>query len=241
MPPAVAAAAANGKDNGESMQDEIGQLMGNGDEMVSNSMYEGSTKESKKAPEVIQIEEEYNALTSYDLVLRRGRCGRYFAKYVQKSIFEDCDIGNSDCEDDGLNDKNNSRKRRKRYYDLEEYLHADGTRGLSNFQGLLMRDQKYLRKNMHKVNTLFVKEYATKITKKQQLNPEQLRLENQISVGSIVQDYAIGNGIGESGSNFDFDEGIRKYVKRVFDPILDVVQSTCPENDPPEKTLEEYK
>ena len=34
-----------------------------------------------------------------------------------------------------------------------------------------MRDQKYLRKNMHKVNTLFVKEYATKITKKQ-MNPE---------------------------------------------------------------------
>ena len=60
-------------------------------------------------------------------------------------------------------------------------------------------------------------------------------------MGSIVQDYAIGNGNGESGSNFDFDEGIRKYVKRVFDPILDVVQSTCPENDPPEKTLEEYK
>ena len=56
MPPAAAAAAVgNGKDNGESMQDEIGGLliMGNGDEMVSNSMYEGSTKESKKAPEVI--------------------------------------------------------------------------------------------------------------------------------------------------------------------------------------------
>ena len=52
MPPA--AAVGNGKDNGESMQDEIGLLiMGNGDEMVSNSMYEGSTKESKKAPEVI--------------------------------------------------------------------------------------------------------------------------------------------------------------------------------------------
>ena len=53
MSPAAAATVCNGKDNGESMQDEIGQLMGNGDEMVSNSMYEGSTKESKKAPEVI--------------------------------------------------------------------------------------------------------------------------------------------------------------------------------------------
>jgi len=146
-----------------------------GDEMISNSMYEGSTKESKKTPEVLQIEDEYIALTSYDLVLRRGRCGRYFAKYVQKSIFEDCDLGaanNSDGEDDGLVDKNNAaRKRRKRYYDLEEYLHGDGPRGLNNFSGLLMRDQKYLRKNMHKVNTLSVKEYATKITKKQ-LNPE---------------------------------------------------------------------
>lgn len=119
------------------MQDEISQMMVVvGDEFISNSLYEGSTKESKKPPEVLQIEDEYNALTGYDLVLRRGRCGRYFAKYVQKSIFEDCDLGtgNSDGEEDGgNNDKNISRKRRKRYYDLEEYLHGDGVKGINNF------------------------------------------------------------------------------------------------------------
>lgn len=53
---------------------------------------DGSTREttiSKKAPEMLQIEEEYNALMQQSIVLRRGRCGRMFTKYVQKSIFED--------------------------------------------------------------------------------------------------------------------------------------------------------
>jgi hypothetical protein len=69
-----------------------------------------------------------------------------------------------------------------------------------------MRDQKYLRKNLHKVNSLFVKEYATKITKRgsdlsksvlpnQHQNPE-LRLENQMSINSLANDYAFaGAGI----------------------------------------------
>jgi hypothetical protein len=47
--------------------------------------------QSKKAPEMLQIEEEYNALMQQNIVLRRGRCGRLFAKYIQKSIFEDSD------------------------------------------------------------------------------------------------------------------------------------------------------
>jgi hypothetical protein len=68
-------------------------------------MTAANTKESKKTPEIVQIEEEYNALTSYDIVLRRGRCGRYFAKYVQKSIFEDSDPGHSDNEDDYIDKK----------------------------------------------------------------------------------------------------------------------------------------
>ncbi len=67
-----------------------------------------------------------------------------------------------------------------------------------------MRDQKYLRKNLHKVNSLYVKEYATKITKRgaadlsksnsmlpnnQHQNPE-LKLENQMSINSLANDYA---------------------------------------------------
>jgi hypothetical protein len=43
---------------------------------------------------MLQIEEEYNALMQQSIVLRRGRCGRMFAKYVQKSIFEDSDNNN---------------------------------------------------------------------------------------------------------------------------------------------------
>jgi hypothetical protein len=114
------------------------------DDMGLMSTHENSLRESRKPPEVTQIEEEYNALTSYDLVLRRGRCGRYFAKYVQKSIFEDSDVG-SDAEDDGVSNLERNqqlRKRRKRYLDLEEYLNCDGSRSLSEskFSGLLMRD-----------------------------------------------------------------------------------------------------
>lgn len=170
--------------------DDMNALLDNNNEQQHHGIFETtSTKESKKPPEVVQIEDEYNALTSYDIVLRRGRCGRYFAKYVQKSIFEDSDGGfGSENEDAGADnvDKNALRKRRKRYQDLEEYLNGDPR--TSNFQGLLMRDQKYLRKNMHKVNSLSVKEYATKITKRGTVNnPEaSLRLENQISTTSVA-------------------------------------------------------
>lgn len=223
----------------------------------STGIFEGtSTKESKKPPEVMQIEDEYNALTSYDIVLRRGRCGRYFAKYVQKSIFEDSDGGfGSDNEDADNIEKNTLKKRRKRYQDLEEYLNGDAR--ASNFSGLLMRDQKYLRKNMHKVSSLSVKEYATKITKRGGAsinNPESLNLENQVSTNSaaaavVLQDYAILGGAisidsanGLNNSNlYDFDEGIRKYVKRIFNPVLDIVHQTCPEAEPADKQLEEYK
>ena len=114
-----------------------------------------------------------------------------------------------------------------------------------------MRDQKYLRKNMHKINSLTVKEYATKLTKRGSsslINPEaSLKLENQVSStsGLFVPDYAILNGdsITALGSSnlYDFDEGIRKYVRKIFNPILDVVHQTCPEGEPAEKQLEEYK
>lgn len=57
------------------------------------------------------------------------------------------------------------RKRRKKYQDLEEYLDLDGTRPVSAFQGLLMRDQKYLRKNFHKYATFHVKDFANKVKK----------------------------------------------------------------------------
>ncbi len=54
----------------------------------------------------------------------------------------------------------------------------------------------------------------------------------------------LGGGIesGLGGSNlYDFDEGIRKYVRRVFNPILEVVHQTSPEAEPADKQLEEYK
>jgi hypothetical protein len=70
-------------------------------------------RESKKPFEVLQIEDEYNALTQYDIVLRRGRCGRYFTKYIQRQIFEDSET--SDVEDV---EKKEIRKRKKKYQDL---------------------------------------------------------------------------------------------------------------------------
>lgn len=71
-------------------------------------------RDSRKPLDVLQIEEEYNALTQYDIVLRRGRCGRYFTKYVQRQIFEDSDT--SDHDEDI--EKREIRKRKKKYQDL---------------------------------------------------------------------------------------------------------------------------
>jgi hypothetical protein len=49
------------------------------------------------------------------IVLRRGRCGRYFTKYIQKSIFEESE-GNSEGEEEAINsEKKSIKKRRKRY------------------------------------------------------------------------------------------------------------------------------
>ncbi len=55
------------------------------------------------------------------IILRRGRCGRLFAKYIQKSIFEDSENlgGLSDNETaEELEKKVMLRKRRKRYQEL---------------------------------------------------------------------------------------------------------------------------
>ena len=146
------------------------------EDYMMNNM-DGSTREttalsSKKSVEILQIEDEYNALMQQSIVLRRGRCGRMFAKYVQKSIFEDTsdtfrDQGNSDNEQDD-DKKTVLKKRRKKYQDLFEYLHMDSYNCNDGgvYQGLLMRDQKYLRKNMHKVCQLSVKESATRLIKK---------------------------------------------------------------------------
>lgn len=77
--------------------------------------HENSLRESKKPAEILQIEEEYNSLMKNSIVLRRGRCGRYFTKYIQKSIFEESE-GNSDGEEEAINNEKKSiKKRRKRY------------------------------------------------------------------------------------------------------------------------------
>ncbi len=100
------------------------------------------------------------------IVLRRGRCGRVFTKYVQKSIFEDSEA--SENEEDLKNIA--LKKRRRKYQDLFEYLRLDSripTDGRMNidYQGLLLRDQKYLRKNIKKICQLSVKETAMKLIK----------------------------------------------------------------------------
>lgn len=72
-------------------------------------------------------------------MLRRGRAGRWFAKYIQKSIFEDLSPGaninggdagyGSENEVGADDDKNNNKllkKRKRRYQDLQEYLDING-------------------------------------------------------------------------------------------------------------------
>jgi hypothetical protein len=75
------------------------------------------------------------------------------------------DAGNaSDNEGD---EERKLKKRKRRYQDLQEYLDIGGSSETS-FQGLLLRDQKYLRKNLHKVCHLSVKESASKLIKRAQ-------------------------------------------------------------------------
>jgi len=53
---------------------------------------------------------------------------------------------------------------------LHQYLNMDGTRDLASenliYQGLLLRDQKYLRKNMQKIMQLSVKDSVNKIVQR---------------------------------------------------------------------------
>lgn len=66
------------RENSKTHEDE-GQLNIFEDIVTGNLDY---TTSSRKNPEILQIEDEYNNLIQNCIVLRRGRCGRYFAKYV---------------------------------------------------------------------------------------------------------------------------------------------------------------
>ncbi len=53
------------------------------EEKEADDVYDSLTRESnRKTPEILQIEDEYNALLQNKLVLRRGRQGRLFTKYI---------------------------------------------------------------------------------------------------------------------------------------------------------------
>ena len=65
------------------------------------------------------LEEEYEAFTNMSMVLRRGRCNKIFAKYVQTCIFEDADTEDSDS---ASGDKKMLKKRKKKYQSVIEYL-----------------------------------------------------------------------------------------------------------------------
>jgi hypothetical protein len=97
------------------------------------------------------------------LVLRRGRCNKIFAKYVERNVFEDSD--ESDFEEGPSADKKLLKKRKKKYRDVLDYLQQEvrGFDSISCFN--LLRDKKYARKHMQKTYQLSVKETATKIIK----------------------------------------------------------------------------
>lgn len=122
-----------------------------------------------------QDHQDEDPLMQSAIMLRRGRCGRLFAKYIQKSIFEDSDGG----EAGGLSDNETAeelekkvllKKRRKRYQELQDCLDLDGVRAGNElfYQGLLLRDQKYLKKHSYKLCQLSVKESTHNIVKRHQ-------------------------------------------------------------------------
>lgn len=132
-----------------------------------NSLFDGAA--------LAQEQQDDEPLMQSAIMLRRGRCGRLFAKYIQKSIFEDSDIGEagglSDSETaEELEKKISLKKRRKRYQELQDCLDLDGL-GAGNellYQGLLLRDQKYLKKHSYKLCQLSVKESTQSILKRHQ-------------------------------------------------------------------------
>lgn len=72
----------------------------------------------------MQIEEEYEAFTNMSLVLRRGRCNKIFAKYVQTCIFEDAETSDSETPS-YPNDKKLLKKRKKKYHNVVDYLKGE--------------------------------------------------------------------------------------------------------------------
>ena len=76
----------------------------------------------KKSPEIKMEEDEYEALMNRSLMIRRGRNNMVYAKYIEKEIFEDPEI--SDSEDYG-EEKKVLKKRKKKYTDVGEYLRRE--------------------------------------------------------------------------------------------------------------------
>lgn len=115
-----------------SKEEEDGDLEG---EVTKRSSLAGDAEDQDEVPTMQSA-----------IMLRRGRCGRLFAKYIQKSIFEDSDNGGGGLSDgetaEDIEKKVLLKKRRKRYQDLKEYLDLDGLGAGSEmmYQGLLLRD-----------------------------------------------------------------------------------------------------
>ena len=97
------------------------------------------------------------------------------------------------------------------------------------FKGLLLRDQKYLSKNMHRLTQLSVKESTNRIVKRRHqivsaqkglysfnANPE-LKLEYQPSILSTINESAAMNVQSSTTADTladvaDTDEGIKRYT-----------------------------
>ena len=109
-------------------------------------------------------------------------------------------------------------------------MNMDGTKTVGSYQGLLMRDQKYLRKNFHKFATFHVKDFANKV--KKGVKSAELKLENQASVASSIFNDPNANGTTLASVNgssdgasivYDFEEGIRKHSQRVYGPVMSLL------------------
>jgi hypothetical protein len=111
----------NKKDMKEKIEAQFEKIDEEEDEDEDFKDDEPSFDFNRKHIDVPAIEEEFKSFTNMSLVLRRGRCNKIFAKYVEKCVFEDSDSSDID-DEDAMDKKTMLKKRRKKYGNIVDYL-----------------------------------------------------------------------------------------------------------------------
>lgn len=134
--------------------------------MADASTVSGTSVTAKPLSEEAKIiNDEFNALLSRDVLVRRGRNNRVFYKFIAREIFHDDQ--SSDELDLSKTGKSLLRKRKKHYYDSPLDYYLKEIPGFSHlFDSHLLFDKKFLQKSMRKLKTFYSKDLVQEIINK---------------------------------------------------------------------------